>query len=129
MDEVDKEATSTPQVPKSLNEPQDPLGFEPQASQVFPIPPMPQLRFFPPMTPEAYQAYSNFWYAQAQAQAQTRLGQFPMPPTTTFPQPSTNTWIKLSKLVKEARMLDCEIFSGSVDAVVARNWLKRFLTP
>ena len=48
-----------------------------------------------------------------------------MPPATTFPQPSTNTGIKLSKLVKEARQLGCETFSGSVDAVVVRNWLKR----
>ena len=48
-----------------------------------------------------------------------------MPPPTTFVQPPTYTGIKLSKLVKEARLLGCEIFSGSVDAVVARNWLKR----
>ena len=48
-----------------------------------------------------------------------------MPPTTTFPQPPTNTRIKLSKLVKEPRQLDYETFSRSVDVVVARNWLKR----
>ena len=31
----------------------------------------------------------------------------------------------MSKLVKEARLLGCETFSGSIDAVVAINWLKR----
>ena len=48
-----------------------------------------------------------------------------MPPTTTLPQSSTTSGIKLSKLIKKARTLGCEIFSGTVDAVVARNWLKR----
>ena len=33
--------------------------------------------------------------------------------------------MKLSKLVKEARLLGCETFSGSVDAIVAKNWLKK----
>ena len=33
--------------------------------------------------------------------------------------------IKLSKLVKEARHLGCDIFSSIVDVVAARNWLKR----
>ena len=45
-----------------------------------------------------------------------------MPPTITFPQPSTHTGIKLSKLVKEARLFGYETFSGSVDAVVVRTW-------
>ena len=48
-----------------------------------------------------------------------------MPPMTTLPQSSTTSRIKLSKLIKKARTLGCEIFSGTVDAVVARNWLKR----
>ena len=48
-----------------------------------------------------------------------------MPPTTTLPQSSTTLGIKLSKLIKEARMLGCEIFSRSVDDVVEKNWLKR----
>ena len=69
------------------------------------------------MTPKACQAYANFWYAQAQAGQE----QFLVSPTTTFPWPLTHTGIKLSKLVKEARLLECEIFSGSVDAVVVRN--------
>ena len=86
---------------------------------------MPQPGFFSPMTLKAYQAYANFWYAQAQAQAQPGLRQFPMPPTTTLPQSSTTSEIKLSKLIKKARTLGCEIFSRSVDAVVTRNWLKR----
>ena len=33
--------------------------------------------------------------------------------------------MKLSKLIKEARLLECETFSGTVDVVVAKNWLKR----
>ena len=33
--------------------------------------------------------------------------------------------MKLSKLIKKARLLGCETFSGTVDAVVAKNWLKR----
>ena len=48
-----------------------------------------------------------------------------MPPMTTLPQFSTTSGIKLSKLIKKTRTLGCEIFSGTVDAVVARNWLKR----
>ena len=48
-----------------------------------------------------------------------------MPPKTTFPPSSTTSRIKLSKLIKEVRTLGCEIFFGSVDAMVARNWLKR----
>ena len=122
---LDEEATSTPQISQSQNEPQVPPEFEPQALQRFPAPPMPQPGFFPPMTPEAYQAYANFWYAQAQAQAQARLGQFPMPPMTTFLQSSTTLGIKLSKLIKKTRTLGCETFSGTVDAVVVRNWLKK----
>ena len=127
VDEVDKEVTFTSQVSQSQNEPQAPLEFESQAPQGFPTSPMPQLGFFPPMTPEAYQVYANFWYAQAQAQAQAQAGpgQFPMPPMTTFPQSSTTSGIKLSKLIKEAKTLGCETFSGTVDVVVVRNWLKR----
>ena len=48
-----------------------------------------------------------------------------MPPMTNLPQSSTTPRIKLSKLIKKARTLGCETFSGTVDAVVARNWLKR----
>ena len=47
-----------------------------------------------------------------------------MPPSATFPQPSTTSRTKLSKLIKEARTLGCETFFESADAVVARNWLK-----
>ena len=50
---------------------------------------------------------------------------YPIPPPATFAQPSTQTEVKLSKLIKEARLLGCETFSGTVDAVVAQNWLKR----
>ena len=47
-----------------------------------------------------------------------------MPPITMFAQLSAQLIIKLSKLIKEAKQLGCEIFSGSIDVVVARNWLK-----
>ena len=50
---------------------------------------------------------------------------YPVPPPKTFAQPSTQQGVKLSKLVKEARLLGCEMFSGSVDAIVAKNWLKK----
>ena len=48
-----------------------------------------------------------------------------MPPMTNLPQSSSTSGVKLSKLIKEARTLGCETFSRTVDAVVARNWLKR----
>ena len=47
------------------------------------------------------------------------------PPLTTHVQPSTQPGLKLSKLVKEARLLGCQTFSGSVDAIVAKNWIKK----
>ena len=82
---------------------------------------MPQPGFFPPMTPEAYQTYMNFWYAQTQAQAQAGQVPYPIPPPTTFAQTSTQSEVKLSKLIKEARLLGCETFSGTIDAIVAKN--------
>ena len=48
-----------------------------------------------------------------------------MPPMALFVSPLTQPVVKLSKLVKEARQLGCETFSGTVDVVVAKNWLKR----
>ena len=49
-----------------------------------------------------------------------------MSPTTTFTQPATpQQGVKLSKLVKKVRQLDCKTFFGLVDAVVAKNWLKK----
>ena len=48
-----------------------------------------------------------------------------MLPTATFAQPSAQPRVKLSKLVKKTRQLGCETFLGSVDAVIAKNWLKR----
>ena len=47
----------------------------------------------------------------------------PLP--TTYAQPSTQPELKLSKLVKEARLLGCQTFSGTVDAIVAKNWIKK----
>ena len=71
----------------------------------------------------------NFWYVEAlalpQAQAQIGQGQYSMPPTITFTQPSTQPGVKLSKLVKEAKQLGCETFSSSIDVVVIKNWLKK----
>ena len=43
----------------------------------------------------------------------------------TFAQPSTQSGVKLSKLVKKVRLVGCETFSGTVGAIVAKNWLKR----
>ena len=79
------------------------------------------------MTPEAYQVYMNFWYVQTQAQTQTRQMPYLAPPPTTFAQPSTQQGGKFSKLIKEARLLGCETFFGSVDAIMAKNWLKKIL--
>ena len=42
-----------------------------------------------------------------------------------FAQPSTQQGVKLTKLVKEARLLGCETFFGTVDAIVAKNWMKK----
>ena len=41
-----------------------------------------------------------------------------------FVPPPAQSAITLSKLVKEAKQLGCETFSGTIDAVVAKNWLK-----
>ena len=48
-----------------------------------------------------------------------------MPSTVTFVPALAQPVLKLSKLVKKAKQLGCEIFFGTVDAVVAKNWLKR----
>ena len=54
---VDEEAVS---VPHALSPQGDPL-FLPKVL----VPPIPQVEFFPSMTLEAFQAYTNYWYAQA----------------------------------------------------------------
>ena len=77
------------------------------------------------MTPEAFQAFTNYQYGQIQAQAQAYQGQYPVPPMTTFAQLPAQLVVKLSKLVKKARQLGCETFFDIVDAVTAKNWLKR----
>ena len=48
-----------------------------------------------------------------------------MTPTITFAQPLAQAVVKLSKLVKKTRQLGCETFFGTVDDVVAKNWLKK----
>ena len=50
---------------------------------------------------------------------------YPVPPPATFVQTSSQSEVKLSKLIKEVRLLGCETFSVTIDAVVAKNWLKR----
>ena len=85
---------------------------------------MPQLGLFSPVTPEAYQAYMNFGYAQTQA-GQMPYMVSPPPLPTTYAQPSTQSGVKLSKLVKKARLLGCQTFSGSVNAIMAKNWIKK----
>ena len=101
---VDEEAASAPHVPS--------LQVEPLVHPEFQVPPISQPKFFLPMTLEAYQAYMNFWNAQAQAQTQTGQAQYLVPPTITFAQPTAQHGVKLSKLVKEARQLGCETFLG-----------------
>ena len=80
------------------------------------------------MTLEAFLVFTTYWYAQAKAQAQAqtqaRQGQFPMPLMAPIVSSLEQPTIKLSKLVKEARQLSCETFSGTVDAVAIKNWLK-----
>ena len=49
----------------------------------------------------------------------------PSPPPTIYAQPFTQPRVKLSKLVKEVRLLGCQTFSGSVDAIVVKNWIKK----
>ena len=77
------------------------------------------------MSLEAFQDFTNYWYAQVQAQAQAQTqadqSQFFVPPTTPFVLPPTHPIIKLSKLVKKARRLGCENFSCTIDTVVAKN--------
>ena len=68
----------------------------------------------------------NIWYAQTQAQMPTGQMPYPVPPPpTTHAQPFAQLGLKLSKLVKEARLLGCQTFSGFVDAIVAKNWMKK----
>ena len=68
---VDNEVAFASHAPPPQGEPHFPSGFQ--------VPHMPQLDFFPPMTPEAFQGYTKFWYAQAQA----GQGQYPVPPMAT----------------------------------------------
>ena len=117
--QVDEEAASTPHNP--------PPPPEPQGQSRFQVSPMPQPRFFPPITLKAYQAYMNFWYAQTQAQMQVGQMPFSTSPPTTFAQPSTQQGVKLSKLVDEVRLLGCETFSGTMGAIMAKNWMKRII--
>ena len=74
--QVDEEVVSAPH--------NSPPPFEPQGQPGFQVPPMPQPGFFLPMTPEAYQAYMNFWYAQTQAQIQAGQMPYLVPPPIIF---------------------------------------------
>ena len=42
-----------------------------------------------------------------------------------FVSPPTQPTLKLSKLVKETRQVGCETFSDTVDAIAAKNQLKK----
>ena len=48
-----------------------------------------------------------------------------MPPMAPLVTPPAHPTMKLSKLVKDARQLGCETFSGTINVVTAKNWLKR----
>ena len=52
--QIDEKAASAPYNPQEQSKPQKQPRFQ--------VLPMPQPRFFPPMTPEAYQIHMNFWY-------------------------------------------------------------------
>ena len=52
---VDEKAASAPYTPPPQGDPQAPLKFS--------IPPMLEAGFFAPMTPKAFQAFTNYWYA------------------------------------------------------------------
>ncbi|XVF07246.1 hypothetical protein REPUB_Repub06bG0122200 [Reevesia pubescens] len=97
----------------------------PSDPQVPPTPPTTPAGMFPPVSPEVFQAFMAYWYAQAQAQTQAGQGPFPIPPQMPQAASAEQSAPKLSKLIKEARQLGCESFFGTVNAVVAKNWLKR----
>ena len=50
-----------------------------------------------------------------------------MPPMAPFVSLPAQPTLKLSKLAKKVRQLGSETFSGTIDTVVAKNWLKRVL--
>ena len=50
-----------------------------------------------------------------------------MPPMAPLATPPAQPTLKLSKLVKEARQLGYETFFGTLDLIIAKNWLKRAL--
>ena len=102
-DQVDEEIASASHVPLPQLEPQEQPGF--QAT------PMPQPGFFPPMTPKAYM---NFWYAEAQAQAQAQA----QAPTSQVSYPAIQA-------NQGSQIIGVETFSRTIDAVVAKNWLKK----
>ena len=52
---MDEEATLAPHVPLLQGDPPVPLEFL--------VPPIPQVGHFPPMSPEAFQAFITYWYA------------------------------------------------------------------
>ena len=81
------------------------------------------------MSLKAFQAFTACWYTQAQAQGQAQVGQgqFTVPPMAPLVTPPAQPTLKLSKLVNEARQLGCEAFSNIIDAVMAKNCLKRVL--
>ena len=82
------------------------------------------------MSLETFQAFTAYWYVQAQVQAQAQVGQgqFTVPPMAPLVTPPAQPTLKLSKLVNEARQLGYKTFSSTLDAVTVKNWLKRVQT-
>ena len=59
---MDKKAALAPYAPSPQGNPLVPPNFL--------IPPVSQAEFFPSMPSEAFQAFTTYWYAQAQAQVE-----------------------------------------------------------
>ena len=78
-------------------------------------------RFLSAYDPKDIPSIYELLVCQTQAQARKRQGQYLVLPTTTFAQPLVEPGVKLSKLVKEAKELGCETFSGSIDTITIMN--------
>ena len=82
-------------------------------------PPPPPVEVPPPPPVEAFQAFMTFWNVYT---AQAQAGNVPLVATPTLalvaPSQSTNL---LSKQLKEAQNLGCENFSGTLNAITAKN--------
>ena len=111
---MDEEAAFAPYTP--------PIQGDPQTPPKLMVPPMSQAGLFPLMTLESFQVFTNYWYAQAQIEAQAGQDQYHMPHMTTFVQPPIQHVGKLSQLVNKAKQLGCDTFFSTVDAIATKNW-------